>query len=144
MTCEVFLDRLYDDEARAARQGQGVVPPDMAEHLRDCHHCRLVYDAAGADERLLAPALRESPSPAWRAEVLRRIAPSTQSTWGFHIAAVNEAVTWGILAMAASNVLLDGSVALTHVAAFWAGGATSLFRVRLGRQLTLLFPFRWV
>jgi hypothetical protein len=91
----------------------------------------------------LTQALRESPSPAWRAEVLRQIAPSPRSTWTLHIAAVNEAITWGILAMAASHVLLDGSVALTHVAAFWTGGAAALFQVRFRKQFKLLFPFRW-
>ena len=141
MTCDDFLDRLYDDDARAARRGHGAIPPDMAEHIRDCHDCRLAFDAAGADETLLTQALRASPSPAWRAEVRRQIAPSPRSTWTLHIAAVNEAITWGILAMAASHVLLDGSVVLTHVAAFWAGGAAALFQVRLRKPLTLLF--RW-
>ena len=141
MTCDDFLDRLYDDDARAARRGRAAVPPDMAEHIRDCHDCRVAYDAAGADETVLTQALCESPSSAWRAEVLRQIAPSPRSTWTLQIAALNEAITWGILAMAASHVLLDGSVALTHVAAFWAGGAAALFRVRLRKPLTLLF--RW-
>jgi hypothetical protein len=140
VTCDHFLDRLYDDDVRAARRGHGAVPPDLAEHIRDCPDCRLAYDAAGADERLLTPALRGSPSPAWRAEVLRQMAPP-RSAWTLHIAAVNEAITWGILAVAASHVLLGGNVGLTHVAAFWTGGAAALFRTRLGRPLTLVFPF---
>ena len=141
MTCDHVLDRLYDDDVRAARRGHRAVPPDLAEHIRDCHDCRLAYEAAGADERLLTQALRESPSPAWRAEVLRQMAPPPRSTWTLHIAAVNEAITWGILAIAASHVLLDGNVGLTHVAAFWTGGAAALFRTRLRRPLTLVFPF---
>ena len=33
MTCEAFLDRLYDDDVRAAQCGRGPVPTDMAGHM---------------------------------------------------------------------------------------------------------------
>ena len=72
MTCEAFLDRLYDDDARAAERGQGTIPPEMARHMLVCEVCRSAYDSAVADELLLTHALLDSPPPAWRAGILRQ------------------------------------------------------------------------
>jgi hypothetical protein len=129
VNCEAFLDRLYDNDARAAGRGQGRIPPDMAPHMLTCDRCRAAYDAARADDLLLARALLEAPPPAWRAQVLRQVARSPQhASWSQRIAAVNEVVIWGILAVAASQVLLGQSSTAAYVAAFWAGGAAALLR----------------
>jgi predicted anti-sigma-YlaC factor YlaD len=146
VTCDAFLDRLYDDDARAAERGQATVPPDMAAHLLVCEACRSVYDAAGADELLLTRALLDSPPQAWRAEVLRQIAKSPRAAWTQRIATVNGVVTWGILAMAASTVLSGQSSTAEYVAAFLTGGVAALLPASLGRQWMALLrrPFRWV
>jgi hypothetical protein len=145
VTCAAFLDRLYDEDARAALRGHGAVPRDIAAHILDCQACRAAYDAAAVDEGLLPRVLRQSPPPAWRADVLRRIPRPPRSIWTPRIAAVNEAVIWGILAMAASHILLEGSFTATHVAAFCAGGTVALLRPRFERPLVVLRrQRRWV
>ncbi len=146
MTCAAFLDRLYDDDARAAERGRGTIPADMVRHMLDCEVCRTAFDIASADELLLNRTLLDSPPQVWRAEVLRRIAPSPGVAWTQRIATMNEVVTWGILAMAASNVLMGESSTAGYVAAFLTGGAAALLHPSLGQQWMALLsrPFRWV
>jgi len=145
VTCEVFLDRLYDDDARAAGRGRGRVPPDLAAHLLACDACRAAYHAACADDRLLSRALSEAPSPAWRMEVLREMGHDRRGPWSQRIAAVNEAVVWGILAVAAVHVLQGGSSTAVSIAAFSAGGAAALLGPGLAKHWKILRrPLRWV
>jgi hypothetical protein len=146
VTCDAFLDRLYDDDARAVERGQGTVPPDMAAHMLACGACRSAFDSAGVDELLLTRALLDSPPPAWRAEILRQIARSPRAAWTQRIATVNQVVTWGILAMGASHVLLGEGSSAAFVAAFLTGGLAALLHPSLGRQWMGLLrrPFRWV
>ena len=106
MNCEAFLDHLYDNDVRAAGRGLGKLPPDMAAHMLVCDKCRAAYHAARVDDLLLTRALLDVPSPAWRAEVLRQIARVPRTSWSQRIATVNEVVIWGILAVAASQILL--------------------------------------
>ncbi len=145
MTCEAFLDRLYDNDARAAGRGLGTIPPDMGAHMLSCDGCRAAYHAARADDLLLTSALLDVPSPAWRAEVLRQIARSPRASWSQRIATVNETVVWGILAVAASQILLGGSSTAASVAAFWTGGAAALLRPSMAKHWQVLRrPLRWV
>jgi hypothetical protein len=145
LNCETFLDRLYDDDARTAGRGLSEMPPDMAAHLLACDTCRAAYDAARADDLLLTHALIDVPSPAWRAEALRRISRSQRASWSQRITSVNEIVIGGILAVAASQVLLVESSTAASIAAFSAGGAAALLRSNLSRQLPALRrPLRWV
>jgi hypothetical protein len=146
VTCAIFLDRLYDDDARAAERGGGPIPPDMARHMLDCEVCRAAYDVAAADELLLARTLSDSPPQVWRAEVLRQIARSPRSAWTQRIATVNEVVAWGVLAVAASHVLMGEGSTAAYVAAFLTGGAAALLPPTLGKQWMVLLsrPFRWV
>ncbi len=145
MTCEAFLDRLYDDDARAAERGQGTIPPEMAGHMLVCEVCRSAYDSAVADELLLTRALIDSPPPAWRAGVLRQLARSPREAWTQRIATMNEFVTWGILAIAASHVLLGEGSTAAFVCAFLTGGAAALLHPSLGKQwMVLRRSFRWV
>jgi hypothetical protein len=128
LNCEAFVDRLYDNDARAAGRGQGRIPPDMAGHMLACERCRAAYHAARADDLLLGRALLDAPPPAWRAQVLRQMARSPQRpSWSQRIATMNEVVVWGVLGVAASHVLGDVSTA-AYVAAFGAGGAAALLR----------------
>ena len=138
VTCESFLDRLYDDDARAGQRGRGPVPTDLAEHMLVCKLCRAAFDAAVADEALLATALPDSPSPAWRAEVLRQIARAARPSWTQRIATMNEVVTWGILGVAASHVLLGEGTTAAYVVAFCTGGAAALLHPSLEQQWMLL------
>jgi hypothetical protein len=145
LNCEAFLDRLYDNDARAAGRGLGSIPPDMAAHMLACDICRAAYDAARADDLLLTRALMDVPSPAWRAEVLRQMARSPQASWSQRIATVNEVVIWGILAVAASQVLLGQSSPAAYFAAFGAGGAAALLRPSMVKHWQVLRrPLRWV
>jgi hypothetical protein len=145
LTCQAFFDRLYDDDARAAERGLGTVPPDMAAHMLTCRGCREAYDAARADDLLLTRALLDVPPSAWRAKVLRQMAPRPRAFWSQRIAAMNEVVIWGILAVAASNILLGESSTAAHVAAFWTGGAAAILGPRLAKHwLVLRRPLRWV
>lgn len=139
MNCEAFLDRLYDNDARAAARGAGTIPPDLAAHMVACDGCRAAYQAAGADDLLLTRALLEAPSPAWRALVLRQMARSPQhASWSQRIATVNEVVVWGILAVAAAQVLLGERSIAASVAAFWAGGAAALLRPAMVKHWQVL------
>ena len=146
VTCEAFLDRLYDDDARAAQRSRGPVPADMAGHMLVCEGCRVAFDAAVADEALLSTALLDPPSPAWRAEVLRQIARAARPSWTQRIATVNEVVSWGILGVATAHVLLGGVTTAAYVMAFCTGGTAALLHPSLEKQWMLLFsrPFRWV
>ena len=104
-----------------------------------------LYHAARADDLLLTRVLVEVPSPAWRAEVLRQIARLPRASWSQRIATVNEGVIWGILAVAASQILLGESSTAAYVAAFWAGGAAALLRPSLAKHWQVLRrPLRWV
>ena len=125
MNCQAFIGRLYDDDARAAGRGRGGIPADMTDHMRTCDSCRAEYHAASADDLLLARALRDAPAPAWRAEVLRRISRSRRASWSLRIATANEALIWGILAIAASQVLPGERSMAAYVAAFCAGGTAA-------------------
>jgi hypothetical protein len=143
--CATFLDRLYDDDVRAAGRGLADIPRDMAAHMLECGTCRSAYDAARADDLLLTRALIDVPSPAWRAEVLRQISRSPRAFWARRIATVNEIVLGGILAVAASQILLGESSPPTYIAAFWAGGTAVLLRPRLVKHWQLVRrPLRWV
>jgi len=146
VTCEAFLDRLYDDDARAAQRGQGPVPTDMAGHMFVCEVCRAAFDAAVADEALLATALLHPPSPAWRAEVLRQITHAARPSWTQRIATVNEVVAWGILGVAASHILLGEVTTAAYVMPFCTAGTAALLHTSLEKQWTVLIrrPFRWV
>jgi len=146
VTCEVFLDRLYDDDARAAQRGQGPVPIDMTEHMSVCEVCRAAFASAVADEALLATALLDPPSLAWRAEVLRQIARAARTSWTQRIATVNEIVTWGILGVATSHVLLGEGTTAAYVMAFCTGGAAAILHPSLEKQWMVLLrrPLRWV
>jgi hypothetical protein len=145
LNCETFLDRLYDDDARTAGRGLDEIPGDMAAHMLDCDTCRAAYHAARADDLLLTRALVDLPSPAWRAEVLRQISCSPRAFWAQRIATVNEIVIGGILAVAASQILLGESSPPAYIAAFWAGGTAALLRPRLLKHWQLLRrPLRWV
>ena len=145
MNCEAFFDRLYDNDARAAGRKRGKIPPDMASHMLACDRCRAAYDAVRADDLLLTGALVDVPSPAWRAEVLRQIARSPRTSWSQRIATVNEVVIWGILAVAASQILLGESSTAAYVAAFWAAGAAALLRPSMTKHWRVLRrPLRWV
>lgn len=145
MNCEAFLDHLYDNDVRAAGRGLGKLPPDMAAHMLVCDKCRAAYHAARADDLLLTRALLDVPSPAWRAEVLRQIARVPRTSWSQRIATVNEVVIGGILAVAASQILLGESSTAAYVAAFWAGGAAALLGPSLAKHWQALRrPLRWV
>ena len=145
MSCEAFLDRLYDNDARAAARGVGTIPPDMAAHMLACVKCRAAYHAAGADDLLLTRALRDVPSPVWRTEVLRQLGRSPHGFWSKRIATVNEVLIWGILAVAASQVLLGESSIGAYVAAFWAGGAAALLRPGMVKHWRVIRrPLSWV
>ena len=138
MTCDVFADRLYDEDVRAAGRGLRDIPPDMAAHMRTCAGCLAAYHAARADDQLLTRALVEVPPAAWRSNVLRQVAGSARTSWSRRIARANEVVVWGILAVAGSQVLLGGSSTAAYVAAFWAGGAAALLRPGLARHWHVL------
>ena len=145
MNCEAFLDRLYDNDARAAGRGVGKIPPDMAAHMLACGGCRAAYHAARADDLLLTRALLDVPSPAWRAEALRQLARSPHGFWSKRIATVNEVLIWGILAVAASQVFLGESSIAACVAAFWAGGAAALLRPSMVKHWQVVRrPLSWV
>ena len=145
MNCEIFLDRLYDADARTAGRGLSEIPPDMAAHMLVCDTCRAEYDAARSDDLLLTRALTDVPSPAWRAEVLREMARSQRASWSQRIATVNETVIGGILAVAASQILMGESSTAAAIAAFSAGGAAAVLRPRLPEQVSVLRrPLRWV
>ena len=146
MTCDTFLDRLYDDDTRAAQRGRGPVPADIAGHMLVCEVCQTAFDAAVADEALLSTALLDPPSPAWRAEVLRQITRAARPSWTRRIATVNEAVTWGILGVAASHVLLGEVTTAAYVMSFCTGGAAALLYPSLEEQWMVLTrrAFRWV
>jgi hypothetical protein len=146
VNCDDFVDRLYDDDARSAQRGTGTVPADMSAHLLVCDACRTAYELACEDERLLPTLLVESPPPAWQAAVLRQMAPVPRVDWTRRIATVNEAMTWGILALAASHALLGGSSMAAHAAAFWTGGAAALMRPHLVKHWLVFVrrPLRWV
>jgi hypothetical protein len=110
-----------------------------------CDRCRAAHDAARADDLLLARALLDVPSPAWRAEVLRQMARSPHTSWSQRIATVNEGVIWGVLAVAAAQVLLGESSTVAYFAAFWAGGAAALPRPSMVKHWQVLRrPLRWV
>jgi hypothetical protein len=144
LNCEAFCDRLYDNDARAAGRGLGDVPSDMAAHMIACDRCRAAYDAALTDDRLLTRALLDVPSPAWRAEVLRRMSRSPRA-WSQRIAMVNEIVIWGILAMGTSQMLLGASSTAAYVAAFSAGATVLLLRTTLVKHWQVVRrPLRWV
>ena len=145
MNCETFLDRLYDDDARAPGRGLSEMPPDMAAHMLACDTCRAAYDAARADDLLLTRALMDVPSPAWRAKVLRQISRSQRASWSQRIATLNEIVIGGILAVAAAQILLGESSTAASIAAFSAGGAAVLLCPNFAKQLPVLRrPLRWV
>ena len=145
MTCDAFLDHLYDNDVRAAGRGVGTLPPEMAAHMLVCDKCRAAYDAARADDRLLTRVLLDVPSPAWRAEVLRQIARVPRTSWSQRIATVNDVVIWGILALAASQILLGERSIAAYVAAFGAGGAAALLGPSLAKHWQALRrPLRWV
>jgi hypothetical protein len=133
LNCQAFLDRLYDDDVRAAGHGLAALPPDFAAHMLACPGCAAAYHAACADDLLLSRALVDMPSRAWRAEALRQVAGFPRASWAQRIATVNEGVIWGILAVAASQIL-GGSSTSAYVAAFAAGGAASLLRPSLARH----------
>ena len=61
------------------------------------------------------------------------MARSRRASWSQRIASVNEVVIWGILAVAASQILLAESLTAAYVAAFWAGGAAALLRPRMAK-----------
>jgi hypothetical protein len=144
VNCDAFLDQLYDNDVRAAGRGLGTLPPEMAAHIRVCDTCRAAYDEACADDLLLTRALLDVPSPAWRAEALRQIARVPHTFWSQRIATVNNAVIWGILAVAASQILPGEGSTAAYVAAFWAGGAAALLRPSLAKQWQALRrPRRW-
>jgi hypothetical protein len=145
LNCEAFLDRLYDNDARMAGRGLGNIPPDMAAHMLACERCRAAFHVARADDLLLTRALLDVPPQSWRAEVLRQIARSPRASWSQRIATVNEVVSWGILAVAASQILLGESSTAAYVAAFWAGGAVALLRPSMAKHRQVLRrPLRWV
>jgi len=145
VTCNHFLDRLYDDPVRAAFRGESAVPPDMASHMLDCRSCQAAYHAAADDDRLLTRALRDVPSPAWHGAVLKRLprrSPVLRRPW---IATINESLAWGVLAIAASNVLLNEHSAIGYVVAFSTGSAAALLRpTRTKPVLLLRRSLRWV
>jgi predicted anti-sigma-YlaC factor YlaD len=145
LNCEAFRDRLYDNDARAAGRGLGNIPSDMAAHMLACDACRAAYDTARADDLLLTRALVDVPSPAWRSDVLREMARAPHASWSRRIASVNEVVIWGVLAVAASQILLGESSTSAYVAAFGAGGAAALLRRSLTKHWQMLRrPLRWV
>jgi hypothetical protein len=110
-----------------------------------CERCRAEYRAAHADDLLLRRALLDVPSPAWRAEALRQMARSPRASWSQRIATVNRCVIWGVLAVAASQLLLGGHSTAAYLAAFWAGGAAALLRPSLEKHWRLIRrPLRWV
>jgi len=125
LNCEAFLDRLYDDDVRAAGRGLVALPPDLRAHMLACPGCAAAYHAACADDLLLTRALVDVPSPVWCTEALRQIGDSRRAPWSQRLATVNEAVIWGILAVAASQIL-GGSSTSAFVAAFGAGGTAAL------------------
>ena len=91
---------------------------------------------ASADELLLTGTLLDSPPPIWRAEVLRQMmARPPRAAWTQRIATVNEVVTWGILAMAASAVLTGQGSTAAYVAAFLTGGAAALLPRSVGKAV---------
>ena len=145
MNCDAFRDRLYDNDTRAAGRGLAATPADMAAHMLACDSCRAAYHAARADDRLLTRALLDVPSPAWRAEVLRQMTRSPHASWSQRIATVNEAVIWGILAVAAAQILMGESSTAGYVAAFWTGGAAALLRPGIAKHWQMLRrPLHWV
>jgi hypothetical protein len=138
VNCEAFLDRLYDSDVRAAGRGLGEIPPDMAAHMSGCDGCRVAYYAAGADDLLLTRALLDVPSPAWRSDVLRQVAGVPRASWSQRIAGVNEVVIWGILAVAASQLLPGESSTAAYLAAFGAGVAAARLRPSMAKHWQVL------
>jgi hypothetical protein len=137
LNCDAFLDRLYDDDVRAAGRGLNALPPDLGAHVLACPGCAAAYHAACADDLVLTRALVDVPSPAWRAEALRQIAGSPRDAWSQRIATVNEAVIWGILGVAASQIIGESSTS-AYVAAFAAGGAAALLLPTLTKHWQLV------
>jgi hypothetical protein len=145
VNCTAFVDRMYDDDVRSAQRRAGETPPDIAAHMLTCDNCRAAYHAARADDLLLTTGLLEVPSPAWRAEVLRQMSRSPRAFWSLRIAAMNEMVIGGILAVASSQIVLGDSSTAAYVAAFCAGGTAALLRASLTKHWQMLRrPPRWV
>ena len=134
MTCEAFLDRLYDDDVRAAGRGLVKIPPDIASHMLACDACLTAYHAVCADDFLVTRALSDVPSSAWREEVLRQIAHAPHASWSQRIAVVNGVVIWGILAVAMAQILPGENSIAEYIAAFWAGGAAALLGPSLAKH----------
>ncbi len=117
----------------------------MAAHMLDCRSCQAVYTAAADDERLLTRALREDPSPAWHGAVLKRLPRHSGVLRRPWIATINESVAWGVLAIAASTVLLNEHSAFGYVVAFSTGSAAALLRPTQTKPVLLLRrSLRWV
>ena len=116
----------------------------MSAHLRECQSCQAAYKAAATDERLLTRALREVPPPNWHATVLRDLSrtPVLRKPW---IATINEAVAWGVLAIAAYHVLLNDHSVVGQIVAFGTGSAAALLRPTRTKPVHLLRrSLRWV
>src|SRR5262245_1850646 len=98
----------------------------MAEHMLEGAKCREAYTETRAAELVLVRSLLDSTPPGCRAEILRQIALPQRSPWTQRIAAMNDVVTWGILAIAVSHLLAGEGTGATNVAAFLTGGAAAL------------------
>ena len=145
MNCDAFVDRLYDEDARAAARGLGDIPADVAAHMVTCHECRVAYESLRADDLLLTRALLDVPPARWRAEALQQISRPPRPSWSQRIATVNEVVIWGILAVAASHVLLGENSTAASTIAFCAGGTAALLRPDLTKHWQAVRrPPRWV
>ena len=78
-----------------------------------CDKCRAAYHAARADDLLLTRALLDALSGVASGGIATD-ARVPRTSWSQRIATVNEVVIWGILAVAASQILLGESSTAAH------------------------------
>jgi len=89
MTCEEVLNRLDDEDCRAALLARGAAPADLAHHLASCEDCRAAWAAASEEACRFAGLLIAPLPPRARGMLLRAFPPPRPLAW-----ARLDALTW--------------------------------------------------
>ena len=105
LSCAQFLDRLYDDDCRAALGGVTLLPEDVAAHRRECTACRGEWEAAAADLGMLPGALLEPPPAGLAVRLQNGLVPSMKKTAPAKVFDPAQALAWAALGAAAAMVV---------------------------------------
>jgi hypothetical protein len=109
LSCPQFLERLYDEDCRAALAGAHTLPEDVATHRRQCAGCQEEWELAAADAHALPLALADVVPVALPARLHKALGPVVVPASRPSVFDGSHALAWAAVGATAAVILAAGA-----------------------------------